>query len=139
MKKNCGLAPGQLLVQPVSGPGAPSLGDVNAAVRLLQKLQQLTVDFVRMGPGYRVRPIFYHQKAGSLNQLGGPDSRSSDRQNPVRIAVNDQRWDVDAGQVFAEVFMPGWHARKTGRGRGAGSDVPAGLDGLFADALAEQD
>ena len=35
--------------------------------------------------------------------------------------------------------MPGWHTSKTGSGRGAGCNVPARLDGLFADALTQED
>src|SRR5580704_15476550 len=34
--------------------------------------------------------------------------------------------------------MPGWDAREAGGCRGAGRDVPAGLDGLFADTLSEK-
>src|ERR1700688_58423 len=34
--------------------------------------------------------------------------------------------------------MPGRYASKTGRGGGSGCDVPASLDGLLADALAQQ-
>src|SRR5438128_10240381 len=57
---------------------------------------------------------------------------------PVRIAVNDQRGHVDPSNVLAEVFMPGWHACKTGRGRGSGCHVPARLHSLFAHLLAPQ-
>src|SRR5216684_6658817 len=35
--------------------------------------------------------------------------------------------------------MPCWHTSKTGCGRGAGCNVPASLDGLFADALTQED
>ena len=35
--------------------------------------------------------------------------------------------------------MPCRHASETGRSRGAGRDIPASLDGLFADALAQQE
>src|SRR5659263_266846 len=103
------------------------------------KLQQSPVDLLCVCPSYAVRPTLYHQQAGSLDQLGGPESRGSDGQNPVRIAVNDQRGHVDATQVVAEVLMPCWYAGEAGRGRGAGCDVPAGLHRLFADALAEQE
>src|ERR1035441_7028472 len=37
------------------------------------------------------------------------------------------------------VLIPCWHASETGRGRGASCDVPAGLDGLIANALAQQE
>src|SRR5659263_566481 len=90
-----------------------------------KKLQQSTVNLLCVCPGYAVRPILYHQQAGSLDQLGGPESRCSDGQNPVRIAVNDQRGHVDATQVVTEVLMPCRHAGEAGRGRGADGDVPA--------------
>src|SRR5664280_3020094 len=35
--------------------------------------------------------------------------------------------------------MPGWHTSQTGRGRGVSGDVPTGLNGLFANALAQQE
>src|ERR1019366_508404 len=76
---------------------------------------------------------------GSVDQLSGPESRSGDRQNPIRIALDHQRGHVDTGQILAEVPMPGWHTSQTGRGRGLSGDVPTGLDGLFAHALAQQE
>ena len=53
--------------------------------------------------------------------------------------MNDQRWHIDSTDVLAEVFMPGWHASETGRGRGTGCQVPAGLNSLFADPFAQQE
>src|SRR5579859_678004 len=35
--------------------------------------------------------------------------------------------------------MPRRDARQTGRSRGAGCDIPASVDGLFADALSQQE
>src|SRR5690348_9473476 len=52
--------------------------------------------------------------------------------------MNDQRGNVDAAEVLAEVFIPSGHASETCRGRCTGGDIPAGLDGLLADALAEE-
>src|SRR5512141_546100 len=40
-----------------------------------EKLQQSTVRLLCVCPGYAVRPILYHQQAGSLDRLGGPESR----------------------------------------------------------------
>src|ERR1039458_5181963 len=104
-----------------------------------QEIHQLTIHFVRMGPSYAVRPISHHQQAGSLDQLGGSESRCGNRHNPVCIALNDQRGYVDALEILAEIFMPGWHTSKTRRRRGACCNVPASLDGLFADALTQQE
>jgi hypothetical protein len=43
-----------------------------------------------------------------------------------------------AGQVLTKVLMPRRHTSETGRSRGAGRDVPASLNGLFADTLPQQ-
>src|SRR5207245_9419203 len=91
-----------------------------------------------MRPTDGVRPILNDRQASTLNELRGAPSRGCDGHDTVRVTVNDQRGNVDAGQVIAEVFMPRWHAGKTRCGGGAGSDVPAGLHGLFADALAQE-
>src|SRR6266478_4915295 len=104
-----------------------------------KEVDQFAVHFFRVGPGYAVRPILHDQQAGSLYQFGGPKSRGTDRQDPVRIAVNDQSGHVDAGQILAKVLMPGRHASDTGRRRGAGCDVPASLDRLLADALPQEE
>src|SRR6266567_7282161 len=102
-----------------------------------KEVHQLKVDLVRMGPGYAMRSIFHHYKAGSLDQLGSPMSGRGDGQNAVRIAVKDQSGHVDMGEVFAEVLMPGGHASETRRSRGSGCEVPTRLNSLFADALTQ--
>ncbi len=85
-----------------------------------------------------MRPILHHHQAGALDQLGGSQSGRADRHNPVCVALNHQRGNVDTGQVLTEVLMPGGHAGETGGGGGRGCDVPARLHGLLADALAQQ-
>src|SRR5579872_312953 len=92
-----------------------------------------------MGPGDAMRPIFHDHETGILDQLGGAISRSVDRQNPVCIAVNDQRRYVDALEVLAEILVPRWNTRKTRRGGSACGDVPASLHGLLADTLTQQE
>src|SRR3984893_13731612 len=91
-----------------------------------------------MGPGYAVRSILHHDQASSLDQLAGTPSRGRDWQNPVRIAVNHQCRNINAGKVIAEVLMPSGYACKTRCCRSASGEIPASLDGLFADALAQQ-
>ena len=91
-----------------------------------------------MCPGDAVRSILDYDRAGSLDHLGSAESRGSDGQNSVRIAVNDQCRYVNASQVLPEVLMPGWHASETGRGRSSGCHVPARPNGFFADALAQE-
>src|ERR1700747_1405778 len=48
--------------------------------------------------------------------------------------MDDQRRNIDPCHVRAEVFVPSWHAGQTGRSGSTGGYVPAGFDGLFADA-----
>src|ERR1700716_1634494 len=91
-----------------------------------------------MCPGDAVRAILNHNLASALNQLRGACSRSTDRQNAVRVAMNNQCGHVDACQVFAKVLVPRRHARERGRGRGAGRKIPARLDSFFTDALTQQ-
>src|SRR3977135_3938134 len=104
-----------------------------------QEVPQFTIHFVRMCPSYAVRPILHHKKPRSLDELGRPLSRCSNRHNPVCVAVNDQGGYVDALEILAEIFMPGWHTGKTCRGRGTCRNVPASLHHLFADALSQQE
>src|ERR1700684_3167080 len=42
-------------------------------------------------------------------------------------------------EILAEVLMPCGDASEAGRSRGAGRHVPACVDSLFADALAQQE
>src|SRR4029077_3354164 len=104
-----------------------------------QEVHQFTIHFVRMRPSYAMRPILHHEQTGSLDELSRPLPRCSNRQNPVCVSVNDQGGYVDALEILAEVFMPGWNTSKTRRGRGAGCNVPASLDRLFADALSQKE
>ena len=60
-----------------------------------QEVHQLVIHFLRVGPGDAVRPILHDRQARSLDQLGRSLSRCCDRHNPVRIAMNHQRRDVD--------------------------------------------
>src|ERR1700680_489589 len=91
-----------------------------------------------MCPGDAVRAALHHHQFASLDGLVRTKSRRSDWKNPIGIAVNDQRGHVDSRQVLAEVLMPCGDASETGRGRGSGCQVPAGLDRLLTDALAQE-
>ena len=104
-----------------------------------KEVHEFAVHFVRVGPGYAVRPILHHHQPASLDRFVGALSRGADRHNPVRIAMNDKRGHVDTGQVLAEVLMPCRNASNTGGSRGVGCNVPTGLDDLFADARAQQE
>src|SRR5450755_2006303 len=104
-----------------------------------KEVDQFRVHFIRMGPGYAVRSILHNHQARPLDQFGNAYPGGSDRQNPIRIALHDQGGDVDAGQILAEVLIPRGYASEAGRGRGPSCDVPAGLNGLFADKLAQQE
>src|SRR6202790_25087 len=79
-----------------------------------EKVQQLSVHFVCVCPGYAVRPVLYDRKARSLDQLGSPQPCSSDRKNPVCVPVHDYRWNIKCAQVLSEIFMPSCHVSETG-------------------------
>src|SRR5258708_15149733 len=103
-----------------------------------KEVRQLKVHFVRMRPGDAVRAILHYHVASALDQLRATCSRSADRQNAVRVAMNDQRRHIDALDILAKVLMPRWHASERRRRRGASRNVPARLDSLFTDALTKQ-
>src|SRR5580700_153242 len=106
--------------------------------RLAQEAQQFRVYFLRVCPRDAMRTVLHHHLACSFDELCGAPSRSCDGQDAVGIPLDHQGRHIDAGQVLAEVFMPGWDAREAGDCGGTRRDVPAGLDGLFADTLSQQ-
>src|SRR5580658_6687137 len=106
---------------------------------MFEEVQQLGIHLVHVGPGYTVWPTFHHSEPGSLDQLGGPESRRRDWQYAIRVAMNDQGGHIDALEILTKILMPGWHARESRRGRRAGGHVPASTDHLFADAFAQED
>ena len=81
-----------------------------------EEVHQFGSHLLRMGPVHCVRPILYDDEVRPLDQFGGSLSRRGNRHNAVCIAVNHQRGNVDAGQILAEVFIPGWYAGNRGRG-----------------------
>src|SRR5215467_4919849 len=91
-----------------------------------------------MGPCDVVRTAFDDVQLSTFDQLGSAFAGGGERHDTVRVAVNDQRGNVDSNDVFAKVFVPGGNARKSSRRRGARCDIPAGLNGLLADALSQQ-
>src|SRR5215469_1817081 len=52
--------------------------------------------------------------------------------------MKHQRWNVNAGEVLAEILPPRGHAGQAGSRRGLGGNVPARLYRLFADAFPEK-
>src|SRR5580704_7312457 len=95
---------------------------------LAQEAQQSAVHFFRVRPCNAVRTILDDQLACSLDKLGGAKSGCRDGKDAVSIPLDHQRGHIDARQILAEVFMPGWDAREAGGSRGAGRDVPTGLN-----------
>src|ERR1019366_9967054 len=58
--------------------------------------------------------------------------------NPVGFAMNHEGGNVDAGEILAEILIPGGDTGEAGdSGRASGSN-PAGVHDLFADSLAQQ-
>ena len=51
-----------------------------------------------------VRPVFDDYEFGALDQVGRPETCGLNRHNPISLAVNNQRGDIDPVQIRAEVF-----------------------------------
>src|SRR5712671_3501654 len=85
-----------------------------------------------------MRTVLHGQQARPFDELGGAKACGCYGKDAVGIPLNYKRGHVDASQVLAEVFMPGWDARQAGGGRGARRDVPTGLDDFFADTLSQE-
>ena len=105
---------------------------------LTKEAQQLGVDFFRVRPRDAVWAILHDELARPLDKLGSAQSRSRDGEDAVGVPLNHQRGHIDAGQVRAEVFVPGCNTREAGGGGGSGCDVPAGPQNFFADALTQE-
>src|SRR5215831_10382876 len=91
-----------------------------------------------MRPGDAVWASFHYHQSSPFDEFGGPLSRRRNRYDAIIVTVNHERGHIHAGQILAEVFVPGWNAGHTSRRRGAGSEVPTGLHDLLADALSEE-
>ena len=83
-------------------------------------------------------PSLHHHLTRSFDKLRGAQSRRGYGKDAVRVSLDHQSGHIDAGQVFAEVFMPGGDAGQGGSGGGGGRDVPARLNDLFADTLPQE-
>ena len=59
-----------------------------------------------MGPVQAVRPAFDDDEAAAPDQFVGALPRGLERDNPVRIAMEDKGWHFNQGQVVAEVGQP---------------------------------
>ena len=58
-------------------------------VSFSKEVQQLSVDLIRMRPGYGVWPILYYAYPSSLDQLGGSQTGSTSGHNPVGVAMKE--------------------------------------------------
>ena len=73
---------------------------------LAKETQQARVYFFRVRPRDTVRSILQDQLARSFDELGGAKARGRDGKDAIGIPLNHQRGNIDASQVFAEVFVP---------------------------------
>jgi hypothetical protein len=91
-----------------------------------------------------MRPQHPVRRPGDLDDLavrdeiGHPARGGLHRQEPVGVAVHDERRDVDLPQVVAEVGDPRGRARRGSDRRGRRADVPAVAHDLLGDAVPER-
>src|SRR5580693_618784 len=103
-----------------------------------KKFQKSSVHCVRVSPGEAVRAARDNHELAILDELGRALSGGGKRKNPVGVAVNDQRRNINALKVLAEVFQP---RRNTGQGAFGGRasrNVPTELYHLIADLFAAE-
>src|SRR6266404_6633499 len=106
---------------------------------LAKEAHQCGVYFFRGCPRDAVWAVLHDELARAFDELGGAESRSGDGKDAVGISVNHKRGYIDTGQILAEVFVPRSDTRQAGGSRGASTDVPASLHGLFAHTLPQED
>src|ERR1700722_1174001 len=128
--------PGKITAAPRVG----YLGSLHLRIAGLpaQEAQQFGVDIFRVCPRDAVWALFHDEQASPFDELGGAQPRSRDWKNAVGISLNHQGGHIDAGEIPAEVLVPGRDTGQAGGGGGSGRYIPAGLDGLFADTLTQQ-
>src|SRR6267154_22970 len=85
-----------------------------------------------------MRTVLHGQQARPFDELGGAKACGCYGKDAVGIPLNYKRGHVDASQVLAEVFMPGWDASQAGSSGSTGRDVPIGLNRLLADTLSQE-
>lgn len=103
-----------------------------------EEVDKLGVDLFGVSPGNVVRAVLDGNEARAFDELGSFCAGRVDGDDTVGIAVDDKSWDVDFSHVVAEIFVPSGNAGEAGGGGSDACDAEAGLNGLFADAFAEQ-
>lgn len=102
-----------------------------------EEIKQCRIDFLGVGPPDVVGAVLDLNHGEIGDQLLVPESGGGglEWQDPVGGAVDYERWDVDLGEVAAEVGQPGIDARvRRVRGR-AGGDLEARSERGVADPL----
>jgi hypothetical protein len=103
-----------------------------------KKMQQLGIDFLRVGPNYAMRAAFHEVQVGAFDELGSALPGGFERDDPIIVAVNHEGWNINACQISAKIFVPSGNtsqARDCGR---PGGDIPTGLYDPLAHALPKE-
>ena len=77
-----------------------------------KEVDQFRGHLLRVGPIHCVRAIFDDARRAPFTNLRGALSGRGEWHNAVGIAVDHQRRHIDAGQILAEVFIPGWNTSR---------------------------
>jgi hypothetical protein len=87
---------------------------IRCGTAVTQELQQLSVDFLCVGPNDAMRAALHKVQAGAFDELGGALAGAFVRYDPVIVTVYHEGWNINARQVLAKILVPG---RNTSRAR----------------------
>src|ERR1700704_150411 len=105
---------------------------------LREKAHQLRVHLCGMCPQHTVRPILQLDELDVLDHFRLATGARIGRQNPICIAVQDERRHIVARDVLAEVLDPRIDARQRAGGGCARGHVPVVFDDALAHELSAQ-
>jgi len=81
-----------------------------------EEVDEFDVYFVGVSPGDAVRAVLDGNQPRTFYEFGGFLSGGRKGHDAVGFAVDHESGNVDAGNVVAEIFMPGGNAGKAGSG-----------------------
>ena len=71
-----------------------------------KKMQQLGIDFLRVGPNDAMRPAPDEVQAGAFDELGSALAGGFERHDPIIVAVNHEGCNINASQILAKILVP---------------------------------
>src|SRR5262245_33010032 len=88
----------------------PFYGEWSPRGSSAKEAHQLLVHDVGVRPGQAVRGVLHAHHLAALDGRVREITGDGDGDNAVLVAMDDERGDVDLGQVLAEIRVPGLHA-----------------------------